>query len=427
MLQAARKDDDEQLNSTDALAERLMAVRRATTDLVQPLSAEDMAVRASDATTPVKWHLGHTTWFFETFVLLPYAQGYKPFDERFGQIFNSYYQSIGPRLTRAARGALSRPSVNCIFAYRAQVDEAIERLLGRATTDLNAISALVEIGIQHEQQHQELLLADVLALFAANPLRPAYLEGEPPQKTAQSAPLAWLDFEGGCTRIGHSGCGHAWDNEMPRHPVLLHDYRLASRLVTNGEWLAFIEDGGYREPMLWLDDGWSQVQREGWRAPLYWFEDGGEFQMTLHGARKPDPAAPVCHVSYYEADAFARWHGSRLPTEAEWEHAAALTGASASRAMRAFTTRPAAADGQHQLFGEAWQWTASAYLAYPGYRPPAGGLAEYNGKFMVGQHVLRGSSFATPAGHARITYRNFFYPDQRRQFVGVRLAADVSP
>ena len=316
------------------------------------------------------------------------------------------------------------------MAYRRHVDDNLLKLADQLAGRVPEAARLVEIGINHEQQHQELLMTDILALFAASPLRPAYRAGKPSLVTdAATRPVSWIDFPGGLFEVGHDGSGYAWDNEFPRHETYLRPYQLANRLVTNGEWLSFIQDGGYREPRHWLADGWSTVQREGWRSPLYWEGyDSSWQQMTLEGLRPLEHAAPVAHISYFEADAFARWSGHRLPTEFEWEVAALNLKSSTSSAGASLKPRPLKeenAEQPSQMFDEVWQWTQSAYAPYPGYRPPAGAIGEYNGKFMVSQQVLRGASCVTPAGHSRATYRNFFYPHQRWQFAGMRLAADV--
>jgi len=392
-----------------SLACGLFRTRQHSLDIARPLSAEDMTVQPMEDASPTKWHLAHVTWFFETFILVPHAPGYRVFDDNFAYCFNSYYESAGPRQPRPFRGMLTRPSLDRVIDYRAHVDAALGQLSRNDGLEAGEIARLVEIGINHEQQHQELMLTDILALFAANPLRPAY--GEPAQRRdgGDTGDPVWVSCPGGIRNVGHDSDGFAWDNERPAHPVLLQPYRLADRLVSNARWLEFIADGGYRNPLLWLSDGWSTVAREGWQAPLYWEErDGAWHQMSLAGLRPVDPAAPVCHISYYEADAFARWASRRLPSEFEWEHAATA----------GFDLR--------DLYGARWQWTQSAYLPYPGYRAPEGALGEYNGKFMVSQQVLRGASSATPAGHSRPTYRNFFYPRQRWQFTGLRLAADAA-
>jgi ergothioneine biosynthesis protein EgtB len=409
------------------LENRLLDTRHLSHELAAPLSPEDMTVQAMEDASPTKWHLAHVTWFFETFILARYLPGYRVFDESFNYCFNSYYESQGERQPRPKRGLLTRPSTEQVMAYRAHVDDALRALLaGGVDTE---VARLIEIGINHEQQHQELLLTDILALFAANPLRPAYRPRRPRPVAPELAALGWVDVPGGIRSIGHDGDGFAWDNEAPRHEVLVHPFRLADRLVTSGEWLEFMADGGYRKPEHWLADGWATVNREGWKAPLYWEKrDGAWLAMSLEGLHPVEDTAPVCHVSFYEADAFARWAGKRLPTEMEWEVAAQLPAADGgmealSSATGALMRRPAGP--VRQMYGHVWQWTQSAYLPYPGYRPTAGALGEYNGKFMVSQQVLRGGSCATPAGHTRATYRNFFYPHQRWQFVGLRLATEI--
>ncbi|AHB48321.1 hypothetical protein W911_07820 [Hyphomicrobium nitrativorans NL23] len=425
---------------SDALSARLFATRGLSLELAAPLSAEDMAAQAMEDASPTKWHLAHVTWFFETFVLKPHLPGYRLFDEAFNFCFNSYYEAMGARQPRPARGLLTRPSAARVMDYRAHVDEALERLAERGFETGSDLARLIEIGINHEQQHQELLLSDILALFAVNPLRPAYREGRArtslsavgePSETCGSAAAGWISYDGGLVKIGHAGNGYAWDNESPRHDALVRPFRLADRLVTNGEWLDFMGDGGYRTASVWLADGWAKVNAAGWRAPRYWEEHGnGWHMMTLDGLLPLETAAPVCHVSYYEADAFARWAGFRLPTEFEWELAGATLPVEGNTlGTRALRPVPAGARGEaspRQMFGDVWEWTQSAYLPYPGYRPPEGAIGEYNGKFMVSQQVLRGASCATPDGHSRATYRNFFYPHQRWQFAGVRLAAEVS-
>jgi len=418
------------------LAGWLEASRRLSLELARPLSDEDQAVQAMDDASPTKWHLAHTTWFYEAFVLRQHLSGYRPFSERFDYCFNSYYESQGARHPRARRGLLTRPTAEEVRGYRAYVDEALARLMDSAAANKPEVSDLIELGINHEQQHQELLLTDILSLFAAQPLRPAY---QPLKLVAESEAEAdavnWIAFDGGIVETGHDGKGFAYDNELPRHQALIHPFRLADRCVTNGEWLEFMADGGYRDPLLWLADGWAAVNANGWMAPEYWDEtEDGWRQMSLNGLVPIEPAAPVCHVSYYEADAFARWAGKRLPTEFEWERAAELSGCVSgdnenTLGRGALRPRPAAGGSSdcrpRQMMGDVWEWTASAYLPYPGYRAPAGAVGEYNGKFMCSQQVLRGASCATPDGHSRITYRNFFYPHQRWQFMGLRLAEDA--
>jgi ergothioneine biosynthesis protein EgtB len=410
-----------------SLEDHLFATRALSAALVQPLSDEDQVVQANDDASPTKWHLAHTTWFFEAFVLKSFLEGYRVFYEAFEYCFNSYYESVGPRHPRAKRGLLTRPSADAVRAYRDHVDEALRRLCARDVAPRAA--ELIELGINHEQQHQELLLTDILSLFGAEPLKPAYADTSPGVATGEAAPVKWVSFDGGLFDIGHDGNGFAYDNEGPRHEELIRPFKLADRCVTNSEWIAFIEDGGYETPTLWLADGWATVKAQDWSAPLYWEKaDGGYMQMSLRGFRPVDPAAPVCHVSYYEADAFARWSGHRLPTEFEWEVAAGglpLEG----RTLGAHALRPLGAaakgNGLKQMYGDVWEWTASAYLPYPGFKAAPGAVGEYNGKFMCNQFVLRGGSCATPEGHIRKTYRNFFYPHQRWQFMGLRIAAEA--
>lgn len=431
--------------SSHLLPARLMEMRRHSLALAAPLSAEDQCVQAMDDASPTKWHLAHTTWFFETFILARMAPGYQIFDDDFHYCFNSYYEAEGPRHPRPYRGLLTRPSLDQVLAYRAHVDEALERFMADARAGDTDAQALLELGLNHEQQHQELLLTDILALFAASPLRPAYADA--PARLDDGAmehwgvdAAGWSFHEGGIFRAGHDdrqSPGFAFDNEGPPHDALVHPFRLANALVTNGQWLAFMADGGYGDAGLWLADGWAMVKREGWQAPLYWekcrAQPGEQWQqMSLYGLCPVDPQAPVTHISFYEADAFARWAGKRLPSEFEWEYSARHLGYRAGYrshedASAGLSPAPLRQHGVlAQMFGHVWQWTASAYLPYPGFCPAAGAVGEYNGKFMVNQHVLRGSSCVTPAGHARATYRNFFYPHQRWQFTGLRLAEDAS-
>ncbi len=411
-----------------SIAGRLAATRELSTALARPLSDEDQVVQANDDTSPTKWHLAHTTWFFEAFLLRPFLEGYRVFDDSFEYCFNSYYESVGPRHPRGKRGLLTRPSAGQVRAYREHVDAALRRLC--ESSDLPPRAAeLIELGINHEQQHQELLLTDILSLFAAEPLKPAYRRASPGVAVADPSPLQWISVDGGIFEIGHDGEGFAYDNEGPLHEALLRPFKLANRCVTNAEWTDFIEDGGYSTPTLWLADGWAMVKEQGWTAPLYWEEaDGGFMQMTLLGFRPVDPAAPVCHVSYFEADAFARWAGYRLPTEFEWEVAATglpLNGQTlAADRLRPMHAEPRGS-GLEQMYGDVWEWTGSAYLPYPGFKTAPGAVGEYNGKFMCNQFVLRGGSCVTPQGHIRKTYRNFFYPHQRWQFMGLRLAAEA--
>ena len=410
------------------LAERFRAVRAATEALAAPLSPEDQNVQSMPDASPAKWHRAHTTWFFETFLLRRFDPGYRVYDARYNYLFNSYYETVGERHPRPARGAITRPRADEISAYRRHVDAAMEDFLSlSALAGEPEIAALIELGLNHEQQHQELLLTDILHAFAQNPAHPAYAPFVP-AIVRETAHLEFIPFDGGIVEVGHGGEGFAFDNETPRHQVLLEPYRLANRLITNCEWLEFMAAGGYREPAHWLSDGWQTVLREGWRAPLYWREvDGAWHAMTLAGLQPIDANAPVVHVSYYEADAFARWRGARLPTEAEWEHAAFAVNVEGNLRDAGYL-RPLPACGRsglQQMFGDAWEWTASAYAPYPGYRPAAGAVGEYNGKFMVNQLVLKGGSCVTPDDHIRASYRNFFYPHQRWQFTGVRLAEDA--
>jgi len=414
-------------NSNDsALSHRLFETRNLSLALAAPLSDEDQVVQAMDDASPTKWHLAHTTWFFEAFLLKPFLSGYRIFDERFEYCFNSYYESVGARQPRASRGLLTRPSAQEVRDYRAHIDEALSRLCGGELSE--AAAELIELGINHEQQHQELLLTDILSLFATEPLKAAYVEVDPGVRETAAIKLEFRSFPGGIFEVGHRGKGFAYDNESPLHQQLVRPFKLANRLVTNAEWIEFIEDGGYSAPTLWLADGWNSVKTQGWQAPLYWEEaDGGFMQMSLRGFRPVDPAAPVCHVSFYEADAFARWAGLRLPTEFEWEVAASDLPV-AGRTLDAGHLRPMPAEsgpGLKQMFGDVWEWTASAYLPYPGFKTAPGAVGEYNGKFMCNQFVLKGGSCATPDGHVRATYRNFFYPHQRWQFMGLRLAGEA--
>ena len=401
---------------TKALGDRLAATRRLTLDLAAPLSDADATIQPHPDASPAKWHLAHTSWFLETFVLRDFMPGYRLHDERWPYLFNSYYVGEGERHARPRRGMLSRPSLDEIRQWRVAVDEALQSAL----PDLPGEALrLVELGIQHEQQHQELLLTDILATFAENPLEPAYAALDPAPCYA-TEPLGWIYGLEGLVEIGASSSGFSFDCERPRHKALLHPHRIAGRCVTNGEWMQFIEDGGYRNPALWLSEGWDWIRRERVERPLYWNDDGTYF--TLAGRREIDQAAPVAHVSHYEADAYARWAGARLPTEAEWESAFASADPGLGHQLdRAEAVLPRPGGGP---FGDVWQWTGSAYLAYPGFQPEGGTVGEYNGKFMSGQMVLKGASCATPRGHSRASYRNFFPPAARWQFTGVRLAQD---
>jgi ergothioneine biosynthesis protein EgtB len=379
-------------------------VRAKTERRAAPLSPEDQIVQSMPDASPTKWHRAHTTWFFEQFLLVPNMAGYSAFDERFAFLFNSYYVAAGPRHERTKRGLITRPDAREVMGYRAHVDTAVEKLIENASaSDLARLAPIIEIGLNHEQQHQELMLTDILHAFAQNPTAPAYdVDWREPQARGGASEFAALTS--GIHRVGSDGTGFCYDNETPAHQVLLQPMRIAKQLVTNAQWLEFMAQGAYTTPTLWLSDGWTVARSEGWAAPLYWRQvDGRWCSLTLGGLRPIDPAAPVRHVSYYEADAFARWAGKHLPTEAEWEVAAR-------------------AGILHDAFGIVWQWTRSAYSPYPGYRAAEGALGEYNGKFMVNQIVLRGSSLATAQGHSRVSYRNFFYPQHRWQFTGLRLA-----
>ncbi len=400
----AAKPDLNAGNLRAGWAESFRAVRAETEQRAAPLSIEDQVVQSMPDASPTKWHRAHTTWFFEQFLLAPNVPGYCAFDERFSFLFNSYYVAAGPRHARPRRGLVTRPDAKEVSAYRAHVDAAVARLFdGADDATLEKIIPVVEIGLHHEQQHQELMLTDILHAFAQNPVNPAYDPNwQPPRARAGSGEFA--DLPPGIHAVGHDGKSFCFDNEQPAHRVLIEGARIARPLVSNREWLAFMADGGYATPSLWLSDGWTAVEAEGWTAPGYWQKRDGEWcSLTLAGLKAIDPAAPVCHVSYYEADAFARWAGKQLPSEAEWEVAARMG---------------LLADA----FGVVWQWTRSAYAPYPGYRAAEGALGEYNGKFMVNQMVLRGASLATPDGHSRPSYRNFFYPPARWQFSGLRLA-----
>ncbi|HTU00835.1 MAG TPA: ergothioneine biosynthesis protein EgtB [Candidatus Sulfotelmatobacter sp.] len=411
------------------MAKDFQAVRRTSEQLCETLATEDFVLQAMEDVSPPKWHLAHVTWFFETFILRPHLPGYRPLNERYRFLFNSYYNSAGPQYYRPARGLLSRPTVAEVYVYRAHVDAAIQTLVAEIDeARLPDISGLIVVGLNHEQQHQELLLTDIKYSLSVNPLRPAYYKVQPPRGSA-TPPLRWLGFEGGLCDVGHDGSGFAFDNEWPRHRTYLRPFKLASRLVTNGEYLEFMKAGGYRDWRFWMSEGWKLIQAKGWTAPLYWEQvDGTWSTQTLAGLLPLDEHAPVSHVSYYEADAFAQWAGRRLPTEHEWEHAASRQ-RHTGHLMDSGVYHPLPALGLEtdleQMIGDVWEWTRSPYAPYPGYQPLSGPLAEYNGKFMVNQMVLRGGSCVTPASHIRITYRNFFPPDARWQFSGIRLAEDA--
>ncbi len=414
------------------LQQRYQAVRHRSEQLCDPLEIEDYGLQSMPDASPPKWHLAHTTWFFETFLLIPYLDGYAPFHPRYGYLFNSYYEALGARHPRPQRGLLSRPTVQEVYDYRVYVDDAIQTLLADIRLNLDQ-THLLELGIHHEQQHQELLLTDLKHALALNPLCPAYrdelatpeLPGLKPSSVSGS--LGWVDYEGGLHEIGAAAPGFCFDNEQPRHCTYLQDFSLADRLVTNGEYLAFIDAGGYQTPEYWLAEGWMLVQSEQWQVPLYWQSAAGHWwEMTLGGLQSLRLDAPVCHVSFYEADAYARWAGARLPTEAEWEIAAQEMPIQGNFVEQDYLHPIAAPSTQRpaQLFGDVWEWTQSAYSPYPGFRTASGAVGEYNGKFMCNQMVLRGGSCATPQDHIRASYRNFFYPAARWQFSGIRLARD---
>jgi len=424
----------------DNLPARYNGIRKTTTDLCRNLSAEDQVIQSMPDVSPTKWHLAHTSWFFEEFILAPHSPGYQRFHPRYGYLFNSYYNGVGEMHGRTERGLLSRPSVADIGAYRKHVDWHMQALLN--APDLpKAVADLILLGTHHEQQHQELLLMDIKHVFSVNPLQPAYQHPQPRDAGARR-PMTFIRGKQGITVSGHNGDGFSFDNELPQHRSYLQAHAMASRPVNNAEYLAFIREGGYRRPEFWLSDGWSTIRQRGWNRPLYW-SDALDAEFTLAGLQPLNPDAPVCHVSYYEADAYARWAGARLPTEAEWESMAraSLSGPSGHprhgnfmdsgylHPMAAGAAGPAA-DGQPdlpvQLFGDVWEWTSSGYASYPGFRPPAGAIGEYNGKFMINQMVLRGGACVTPRDHIRASYRNFFYPDARWQFAGIRLARDTA-
>ncbi|QEH34614.1 Iron(II)-dependent oxidoreductase EgtB [Aquisphaera giovannonii] len=417
-------------------------VRQTTEALCSPLEVEDYVIQSMPDASPAKWHLAHTSWFFETFVLSSWEGGLAPVDSRYGYLFNSYYNAVGERIARDRRGLLSRPTVAEVYRYRSAVDDRVREFLDRSADDeLDRVRAAFILGLNHEQQHQELIVTDVKHGLAANPLKPSY-RGEGGERAAAqpsdlaSGPPRWVEFPGGVRPIGHDGGRFAFDNEGPRHEQLVPPFALADRPVTNREFLAFLEDGGYDRPQFWLSDGWYARSRNGWTGPLYWEREEGAWRsFTLDGLRPLGPDEPVCHVSFYEADAYARWAGARLATEAEWETAAVLSGAvvdgnflESARfhpAAVPATTSPGSSKAPSQLFGDVWEWTQSPYTPYRGFKPAAGALGEYNGKFMCNQIILRGGSCASPRSHIRPTYRNFFPPESRWQFTGIRLAKDV--
>ncbi|MCL2541034.1 MAG: ergothioneine biosynthesis protein EgtB [Nocardioidaceae bacterium] len=426
-----------------ALRARFDEVRAQTEQLALPLSPEDQTVQTMPDVSPAKWHRAHVTWFFETFVLSEHEQGFAPFQDKYWFLFNSYYEGVGPRYNRPERGLISRPGAHDVGLYRGNVDDRMRDLLDRLDDGaLGRVAGTIELGFHHEQQHQELLLMDIKHVLSRNPLQPVYA-GSPATPSTPDR-LGWVDFDpsagsggsGGLVEIGSEGSGFCFDNELPVHQQWLQPYRLADRLVTNGEWMDFMADGGYRRHELWLSDGWARIKDDGWQAPFYWSEvDGVWLEHTLHGTFPVDPGLPVTHISYYEADAFATWAGKRLPTEGEWEHAARVStgsttgsGSVEGNLANATSFHPEAAGastgGLRQLFGDCWEWTSSAYHPYPGFRPAEGAIGEYNGKFMSGQMVLRGGCALTPAGHARASYRNFFPHGARWAMSGLRLADD---
>ncbi|MGQ0792481.1 MAG: ergothioneine biosynthesis protein EgtB [Deltaproteobacteria bacterium] len=416
-------------DESKSLLERYKSVRRFSEKICETMETEDYVIQSMPDASPAKWHLAHTSWFFETFILSERAKNYKPLNPDYRYLFNSYYIQLGKRHARTERGFISRPTVREVYRYRSHVDESMSGFLDSApAADIEEILPLIEIGIHHEQQHQELMLTDIKHALSVNPLRPALFPSNKSASQVSDIPsLSWIEFGEGIHSMGHAGDGFGFDNEFPRHRVFVQDFELASRLATCAEYMEFIEDGGYERAELWLSDGWAAVQANGWSAPMYWENAGGGAweHFTLSGMRRVNAAEPVCHISHYEANAFARWAGGRLPTEAEWEMAAARL-ATEGNFAESGNYHPAglmgSGTGLRQMFGDVWEWTESAYLPYPGYKPVAGALGEYNGKFMSGQMTLRGGSCATPASHIRATYRNFFPPSARWQFMGARLA-----
>ena len=418
-----RNVPQQQSEAGEDLKQRYSGVRALTELLASPLSPEDQCIQSMPDASPVKWHLGHTTWFFETMLLIPHARSYDVHNRGYHYLFNSYYESLGARQPRPERGLITRPSSDQVIQYRRHVDKAMVSLLEGGRTQ--EIDWLCELGLQHEQQHQELILTDIKHALSCNPLFPVYAETAKEPATA-TAPMSWRDYAGGIYWIGSGVDGFAFDNEQPRHRVLLQPFRLASRLVTCGEYLRFIESAGYQRPEFWLSDGWSFVQSSGIRAPQYWTNRSDGWRIfNLNGLQPLNPHEPLVHVSFYEADAYARWSGKRLPTEFEWESAAAYEPLRGNFLNREYLHPKAAGEGDTQFYGDAWEWTRSAYEPYPGYKPWEGIASEYNGKFMCSQMVLRGGSCATPAGHIRTGYRNFFPPSARWQFAGIRLAEDA--
>ena len=414
----------------DPLLHRYQQVRALSESICAPLQVEDYVIQSMPEISPPKWHLAHVSWFFETFLLKPYLDGYRTPDPRYDYLFNSYYETHGTPFPRSQRGLVSRPGVADVYRYRRHVDQAMGELLTNPPAEHAAeIQRRVELGLQHEQQHQELLLMDIKHILAQSPFQPAYRDDLKPAAAGNTERLRWHSFGGGVKDVGHDGAGFAFDCETPRHRQFIEDFQLADRLVTNGEYLSFIADGGYARPELWLADGWALLQQSSWRSPLYWQrQDDAWCEMTLGGLHELRLDAPVCHVSFFEADAYSRWAGARLPSEAEWEVAAAgqpVRGNLLESDHLHPTAASASQEGPAQLYGDVWEWTASAYLPYPGFRPLPGSLGEYNGKFMSGQMVLRGGCCATPQAHIRATYRNFFQPAMRWQFAGLRLAREL--
>ena len=415
------------MSDSSGYGHRYCDVRTTTEALAEPLGPEDQTVQSMPDVSPTKWHRAHTTWFFEEFVLQAHADGHQPYHPHYGYLFNSYYEAVGDRHPRAERGLLSRPTVSEIAEYRLRVDDAMLRLLESPRAD--ELWWLVELGLHHEQQHQELLLMDAKHVLSQGPLDPAYRSVLPPDPGDGDRPMGWIEHRGGLVDVGHEGPGFAYDNEGPVHRVWLEPFEIADRPVTAGDWLEFMHDGGYQRPELWLSEGWAAVQADAWRAPLYWRDDEGTWSLFTLGGRRPvHPGEPVCHVSYHEADAFARWASARLPTEAEWETIARGRPVDERHCLDldALHPRPVGGPGISQLCGGVWEWTASAYAPYPGFEPGPGAIGEYNGKFMVNQQVLRGGSCVTPRGHVRPTYRNFFPASARWAFSGLRLAREVA-
>ncbi len=415
-------------NRLESLLIRYRAIRQQTEYLCQPLEPEDYLIQTTENVSPTKWHLAHTSWFFETFLLSEFLPGYETMHPKYAYLFNSYYVQAGDRHCRPKRGLISRPTVREVYKYRSYIDDRVISLLNEPPApDIDRLADIVEIGLNHEQQHQELILTDLKHVFSMNPLYPAYRKRSVPKET-RTPTISWHEFDGGIAEIGFSGDGFCFDNELPGHKVYLEPFQIASRLVTNAEYIEFMNDGGYQNPVLWLSDGFSVKERENWKSPYYWEKRDDEWWMiTLQGERKVNPAEPVCHISHYEADAYARWAGARLPTESEWELASRSAPDNGNFVeTENYHPTPANDDsGLQQMMGNVWEWTGSSYLPYPGFSPLPGALGEYNGKFMANQMVLKGGSCATPKSHIRKTYRNFFHPDSRWQFTGLRLAKNI--